>query len=175
MAHRRKQSGAAEDIVKVASKLPWKVGVVLAIASYLVLHIIAGIVVEQPANMATVGSFAAKKFVVLAADIGQVILPVLLLFGTALSFFKQRKNEQRYEPIAATPSPVFAQHSAPQRETIDPNHEGPVVKEESPAPVCPQCNNVMVKRTAKQGANAGKEFWGCSQYPKCKNVVAITA
>jgi restriction system protein len=25
----------------------------------------------------------------------------------------------------------------------------------------------MVKRTATRGANAGKEFWGCSRYPDC--------
>jgi len=50
----------------------------------------------------------------------------------------------------------------------------PSLKEENGSfPVCPRCNNAMVKRTAKQGVNAGKEFWGCSQYPKCKSVVAI--
>lgn len=47
-------------------------------------------------------------------------------------------------------------------------------KEASASPFCPKCNTPMVKRTAKQGANAGKEFWGCSQYPKCKSVIAIT-
>jgi len=47
-------------------------------------------------------------------------------------------------------------------------------KEASASPFCPKCNNAMVKRTAKQGPNAGKEFWGCSQYPKCKSVIAIT-
>jgi restriction system protein len=26
-------------------------------------------------------------------------------------------------------------------------------------------------RTAKRGANAGNQFWGCSTYPKCNAVV----
>jgi restriction system protein len=47
-------------------------------------------------------------------------------------------------------------------------------RETNASPSCPKCNSTMVRRTAKQGANAGKEFWGCSQYPKCKSVIAIT-
>ena len=35
-------------------------------------------------------------------------------------------------------------------------------------PACPSCGSVMARRTARRGANAGGEFWGCSQYPKCR-------
>lgn len=35
------------------------------------------------------------------------------------------------------------------------------------SPHCPSCNGAMVKRTARRGANAGSEFWGCQNYPKC--------
>jgi restriction system protein len=35
-------------------------------------------------------------------------------------------------------------------------------------PSCPKCASPMVRRKAKQGAYAGREFWGCSSYPKCK-------
>lgn len=41
------------------------------------------------------------------------------------------------------------------------------------SPACPVCQSAMVRRTAKRGANSGNEFWGCSQYPKCKGVRAI--
>ncbi|MDA8098223.1 MAG: four helix bundle suffix domain-containing protein [Nitrospiraceae bacterium] len=33
---------------------------------------------------------------------------------------------------------------------------------------CPQCGSLMVLRTARKGANAGSQFWGCTGYPKCK-------
>lgn len=33
---------------------------------------------------------------------------------------------------------------------------------------CPKCGGRMVMRTAKRGANAGNQFWGCSAYPACK-------
>ncbi len=35
-------------------------------------------------------------------------------------------------------------------------------------PLCPKCGAEMVLRTAKRGANAGNQFWGCSNYPRCR-------
>jgi restriction system protein len=40
-------------------------------------------------------------------------------------------------------------------------------------PVCPKCKVSMVLRTAKRGANVGSSFWGCAQYPKCRQTVGI--
>ena len=36
------------------------------------------------------------------------------------------------------------------------------------APACPACVSPMVLRSARRGANAGSEFWGCTKYPVCK-------
>ena len=38
----------------------------------------------------------------------------------------------------------------------------------TPVPVCPLCGKPMRQRTARQGSNAGKPFWGCTGYPDCK-------
>ena len=38
---------------------------------------------------------------------------------------------------------------------------------------CPKCKNPMILRIARRGKNVGKEFWGCSTYPVCKEVVNI--
>ena len=38
---------------------------------------------------------------------------------------------------------------------------------------CPICSADMVKRTAKKGASAGSQFWGCSKYPVCRGTRAI--
>ena len=40
---------------------------------------------------------------------------------------------------------------------------------------CPKCSSPLVLRTAKKGANSGKQFLACSAYPKCKHVEAINA
>ena len=39
------------------------------------------------------------------------------------------------------------------------------------APNCPKCDRPMVRRTARRGPNAGSEFWGCSEFPKCRGIV----
>ena len=41
------------------------------------------------------------------------------------------------------------------------------------SPACPKCSSEMKKRVARQGANAGKEFWGCVAYPKCNGTKPI--
>jgi restriction system protein len=35
-------------------------------------------------------------------------------------------------------------------------------------PACAACGKAMVLRTARKGAKAGSQFWGCSGYPECK-------
>ncbi|NLT40153.1 MAG: hypothetical protein GXX89_06790 [Clostridiales bacterium] len=39
--------------------------------------------------------------------------------------------------------------------------------------LCPICGAVMVRRTATRGKNAGNEFYGCSNFPKCRSIIAI--
>lgn len=60
-----------------------------------------------------------------------------------------------------------------QLDEVKPNEadrDSSLVDEE---PKCPKCNEPMVKRAAKKGDAAGKEFWGCSKFPKCRGVVSI--
>lgn len=40
--------------------------------------------------------------------------------------------------------------------------------ETSAVPICPLCQASMVLRQARNGANAGKSFWGCSQFGQTK-------
>lgn len=39
--------------------------------------------------------------------------------------------------------------------------------------LCPKCGAVMVLRKAFKGPNAGKEFYGCSNYPRCRSIINI--
>jgi restriction system protein len=38
---------------------------------------------------------------------------------------------------------------------------------------CPKCGSEMVRRVARKGVNAGKEFWGCGEYPRCRGVIGM--
>jgi len=40
--------------------------------------------------------------------------------------------------------------------------------------LCQACGKPMVVRTARQGANAGAQFLGCSGYPECKSTRPVT-
>ena len=44
---------------------------------------------------------------------------------------------------------------------------------QKPNPVCHLCGSSMVLRTARTGANAGAQFWGCSAYPGCRGTQPI--
>jgi restriction system protein len=43
--------------------------------------------------------------------------------------------------------------------------------ETAETPACPECGKPMMLRTARRGANAGNQFWGCSAYPACKGTL----
>ncbi len=55
---------------------------------------------------------------------------------------------------------------------ISAENEKPVAAETSEENLmrCPICTGELVLRTAKRGANAGNNFYGCSNYPKCKHI-----
>jgi len=47
-------------------------------------------------------------------------------------------------------------------------------KQQADDNACQQCGKPMVLRKARSGSNQGAEFWGCSGYPKCRTVRAIS-
>jgi hypothetical protein len=40
-------------------------------------------------------------------------------------------------------------------------------------PLCPKCGIPMVLRTVAQGEHKGKQFYGCSNYPRCREMKAF--
>ncbi|PIU19321.1 MAG: hypothetical protein COT18_08140 [Elusimicrobia bacterium CG08_land_8_20_14_0_20_59_10] len=38
-------------------------------------------------------------------------------------------------------------------------------------PVCPVCKTTMVLRIAQRGPGAGSKFWGCPNYPRCRQTI----
>ncbi|MBK8030706.1 MAG: DUF2726 domain-containing protein [Chloroflexi bacterium] len=42
-------------------------------------------------------------------------------------------------------------------------------------PCCPKCGSAMILRTSKSGGTAGTQFWGCSNFPKCRGMVPYQA
>jgi len=68
-----------------------------------------------------------------------------------------REPISRPTPVPAMVDPLLAAASAPV-----------VPVTERAAPVCPSCGIPMVVRTAKRGAQQGNRFYGCANYPSCR-------
>lgn len=49
----------------------------------------------------------------------------------------------------------------------------PALAAQAAATACPNCGKPMSVRIARKGPNAGKPFFGCTGYPKCKTAVTI--
>lgn len=76
--------------------------------------------------------------------------------------------------VQAVLSCIAAGRLAPGRAT-DRQHVQRLKSRAAPSPrLCPRCGARMVLRTARRGAKAGQQFWGCSTYPRCRAVENIT-
>lgn len=75
----------------------------------------------------------------------------------------QRALQSKLDSVAKTkqtlPPPIPVKQSATSVKAVPPN--------------CPKCESTMVLRTAAKGANVGKRFWACSNYPRCRNILPI--
>ena len=58
--------------------------------------------------------------------------------------------------------------------STQPAHTAPVANTTPDGvPLCPRCAVPMVRRSATRGANAGGEFFGCTNYPRCREIIPI--
>lgn len=56
----------------------------------------------------------------------------------------------------------------------EPEPEAEKLQEKPSSILCPKCGAPMILRTASKGANQGKQFYGCSNFPKCREIVNLT-
>jgi predicted RNA-binding Zn-ribbon protein involved in translation (DUF1610 family) len=67
---------------------------------------------------------------------------------------------------AMTPSPAVPAETAPP----------PVSKATTAdAPLCPKCGVTMIVRTVARGEHQGKQFYGCPNYPRCREMLPLKA
>lgn len=86
-------------------------------------------------------------------------------------FFLNAHKEQSPDYVAKFKDRCKSEESAPDAR-VEPIPEKAASTEKQV--LCPKCGAVMIKRKATKGANAGNEFYGCSQYPKCRGIVQIS-
>ncbi|NQU38512.1 MAG: DUF2726 domain-containing protein [Lentisphaerae bacterium] len=97
--------------------------------------------------------------------------------GVPLIRFPARKAysiHEVFDKLASTLNPPGSDPATedpqPQPVEIDTASDAP---SEPATNLCPSCGGDMVRRKASKGKNAGQEFWGCSNYPKCRKILPV--
>lgn len=99
---RRKQS-LFEDLIGITSKLPWWVGVVLAIVAYVWLHSVAVSEVTAVAQPGKMGDLVGQTLFRSLASVGQYLLPFAFMVGAAMSAYGRYKRRALHEKVAVSP------------------------------------------------------------------------
>jgi restriction system protein len=139
-----RRSSLFDDLMTATAKLPWWIGVLVAIVSYLGFHAIA----SQPNALAPktvegLGEFSRAQLFKTMAIFLQYLLPVAFLFGAAASLISRGKK----------------------RDSVDLFDAGDIA---SSGEGCPICGSPMKVRIARRGGSRGERFYGCSKFPKCR-------
>lgn len=107
---------------------------------------------------------------------------------TLLSESQIKEIYDKLYPYTQVDAAVRAQHIANIEKKLEtvPMQPAAVQEETQPEPElvaetiqdqekkCPRCGGTLVLRTASRGANAGNQFYGCANYPKCRFVQKLT-
>lgn len=83
-----------------------------------------------------------------------------------LRFSVQR--EYNLKEIAAQIAPIVREKISAS-DPLQPEEK----KQAGSVPVCPKCGIPMVLRTVAQGEHQGKQFYGCPNYPRCREMKPV--
>lgn len=104
---RRRSSHPLWDGVAILQRLPWWVGVGLAVVSYLMLHRLAAIqpaVIAQPEPL---GNVVRNSLLHALAAAGQYIAPLLCLLGAAASAIRRARGRRLLDRGTRNPTAEF--------------------------------------------------------------------
>ncbi|GAB4175535.1 MAG: hypothetical protein Fur0039_18070 [Rhodocyclaceae bacterium] len=87
--------------------MPWWVGVVLAIASYLLLHHWAAQPVTATAQSGQVGTMVTQTLWPTLAGVGQYVLPLICLAGAGVSAWRRNERRQRVADVLQSHAAVL--------------------------------------------------------------------
>lgn len=112
----RKRTSPFEDLVDTVSKMPWWVGLVMALVSYLILHQMS---IKPPVavtGQGQVGAAATGGLISVLAMFGQFVLPFAFVLGALISAFKTLSDKK---PLAPAPKRTGGPIVQSERKTPD--------------------------------------------------------
>ena len=93
---RRQQSSPFEDLITIASKLPWWVSILLAFISYAFLHYLANRPMPQVTALGHMSDVVSHGLITALARFGQYILPLALGVGALISGIRSVQQRKLY-------------------------------------------------------------------------------
>lgn len=82
---RRQKTTLLEDLFELVSRFPWWIGVILAIASYFLLHAFAAPVAPVSINMHNAAAFTIRAILKVLAALLQYLVPVICFAAAGTS------------------------------------------------------------------------------------------
>lgn len=95
---RSKDQGFFEALFGIAAKIPWWLGVGLAVVLYFILHAMATASTPAARNVGELNSFIVSQMFRLFAAIGQYVVPLALLMGAAVSAYRRSQVPRIFSP-----------------------------------------------------------------------------
>src|SRR5450432_2466206 len=96
------------------------------------------------------------------------VAPVLIIAGIAGLLLRELLQWLERSATRAFRSPRSARgQSAENSSSLNRQTEN--------APDCPACDVPMVERKVRRGPRAGKQFWGCPNYPMCRTTRPLSS
>ncbi len=108
-----------------------------------------------------------------AAQLPLLHIPVHLNYSTnELGDLFKEVLQKKYQPSSAEAQNASSGQQDDIRSATTMTKDGNGTAAVEPkAPFCPKCGTPMVLRTAKNGAQPGRKFYGCANYPKCRVIL----
>ena len=106
---KRKQS-PLEDLVDLAAFLPWKIGMILAIIAYVVFRYMASLPLIPVATGdmknfgQSLGGSIGRQMLVTFSTFLQYLVPLALVIGSGVSFFRRRHQQELHREVASNPN-----------------------------------------------------------------------
>ncbi|MBM5458841.1 restriction endonuclease [Pseudomonas sp. P66] len=94
-----KRNSDLNDLLNMASKLPWWISLAIALASGLYLHSLATVPEPQAASAPQLRVIALDSLVYITSLYGQFVVPGIFVVGAIASVFRKRKRRQLVESI----------------------------------------------------------------------------
>jgi len=103
MARRHRKSDI-EDLIDLASILPWWLGLSIAVLSYFLLHPFAEVSVPQATSIRDIAGPLTAQVIRTGAMFGQYLLPFVFLLGAGASALKVYRNKKLLAEAVGTAS-----------------------------------------------------------------------